>query len=104
MVVSKATKEYQQEMDSVGRWIGMDCGPSGLDPPMGMTLKAIHELYAAWAAPEQGWVASKHKLAEELRRHGFESTISHGQTKFKNIRVRDLSGDDDVLAYRRVDG
>ena len=94
-IVCKATEEYRQEMDSVGQWIGMSCGPSSLDPPGNMTLKAIHESYEAWAAAEKGWVASKQKLAKEFRNHGFESTVSHGVTKFKNIRVKDLKADDD---------
>jgi hypothetical protein len=58
-VVSNATKEYRHEMDSVGRWIDAACEPSNLKPPLGcMTLKAIHEVYAAWAEIEQGWIAS----------------------------------------------
>ena len=76
-VVSNATKEYRQEMDSVGRWIDAACEPSNLKPPLGcMTLKAIHEVYAAWAEIEQGWTASKQKLAEELRSHGYESFLA----------------------------
>jgi hypothetical protein len=61
-----------------------------------MTLKAIHEVYAAWTEIEQGWTASKQKLAEELRSHGYESFLSLGVTKFKIIRARNLRAEDEA--------
>jgi putative DNA primase/helicase len=86
-IVCKATEKYRREMDTVGRWIETTCERSTIGAKL--FLSEIHSVYAKWAAEEIGWVASKQKLAEELRAHGFGDDHPRGVTRFKNIRLRD---------------
>jgi putative DNA primase/helicase len=69
-IVCKATEKYRRDMDIVGRWIDETCERSTIGAKL--FLSEIHKAYAKWAADEIGWTASMQKLAEELRRRGFE--------------------------------
>ena len=84
-IVSKATKEYRQEMDAIGQWIMAMCEKSTLGAKL--RLKTLHDSYAKWATEEIGWAASKQKLAEELRARGYEEDHPRNLTRFK-LRLR----------------
>ena len=86
-VVCQATKEYRREMDAIGQWISAMCEPSLVGAKL--RLKTLHASYAKWATEEIGWAATKQKLADALREHGFESDLAKGVTVFKNIRLND---------------
>jgi putative DNA primase/helicase len=86
-VVCKATKEYRQEMDVTGQWIGAMCERSTIGAKL--RLSTLYKSYSKWALDEVGGAVSRQKLAEALREHGFESVLSQGVTVFKNIRLND---------------
>jgi putative DNA primase/helicase len=90
-LVSDATREYRQEMDTVGQWIDRICEPSLIGAHL--FLKEIHEAYAKWAMAEISWVASKQKLAEELRQRGYQEDHPRNLTRFRNIRLKDDDSD-----------
>jgi hypothetical protein len=52
-------------------------------------LKEIHEAYAKWATAEIGFVASKQKLADELRQRGYKEDHPRNLTRFRDIRLKD---------------
>lgn len=93
-IVSKATEKYRREMDSVGQWISMVCERSTIGAKL--YLSEIHAVYAKWATEEIGWVASKQKLAEELRNHGFVDDKPGNRTRFLNIRLKAPKETDDA--------
>jgi putative DNA primase/helicase len=86
-IVNKATKDYRLEMDAIGQWIMAMCEKSTIGAKL--RLKTLHDSYAKWATEEIGWAASKQKLADALREHGFESVVANGVAVFKNIRLKD---------------
>jgi putative DNA primase/helicase len=64
-IVVAATKEYRNEMDTVGQWIAVMCEPSLIGAKL--FLKTLFESYKKWADDEVGWTVSKKKFAEILR-------------------------------------
>jgi putative DNA primase/helicase len=90
-IVCKATKEYRQEMDVTGQWIGAMCERSTIGAKL--RLSTLYKSYSKWALDEIGGAVSRQKLAEALRENGFESALTQGVTVFKNIRLNDEEAD-----------
>ena len=88
-IVSAATKEYRQEMDTAGQWIDLAIAKDPT-PNAKVGLAELHKHYAAWFANEisQLWKpVSNKKLADKLRERGYESTTTGGACIFPGIKI-----------------
>ena len=82
--VVNATREYQQDMDIVGRWIEERCA---LDP--GAVLKAtdLFDDYKYWAESEFGFSTARISFYRDLIDRGFKMERSHGMRRVRGLKL-----------------